>query len=211
MTPFLAGLQYLPPVSYFAAASLAGVIVLEQQENYQKRTWRNRTAILGSSEPLHLTVPLAAGKNEQEPIRKVRIATGDPWARRHLQSIRTAYGRAPFFSAVFPELEAILQQRHMHLWSLNEILLNWSFDLLKLSVEIRLSDTFTCPGTEPHDGRSGLAPGTGSAPMEFFPSYPQILRPGLPFQPNLSVLDVLCHLGPMSGSYIRDCAASLPA
>src|SRR5690606_18971196 len=108
MSLVLAGLQYLPSVVYFVRAHQAGILMLEQCENYQKRTWRNRTAILGRNEPLYLTVPLARGKHEQQPIREVRIAYDADWPRAHLRSIRMTYGRTPFFADVMADLAPIL-------------------------------------------------------------------------------------------------------
>jgi hypothetical protein len=42
-----------------------------------------------------------------------------------------------------------------------------------------------------------------------FPSYGQVLRIKLPHQPNLSILDALCHLGPGTYDYLARYANKL--
>jgi len=210
MRTCLAGLQYLPPVAYFARALHHGALSVEQCEHYQKRSWRNRTAIQGPHAPLFLTVPLGQGKNEQQPIRSVRIAYERDWVRQHLQAIRTAYGRTAFFSELFPDLERILGSRPALLWELNLELLTWSLDLLSLDIPLSLTNTYDralAPGVE--DLRAGIAAGSQAGDPEALPVYPQVLRTGGSFQPNLSILDVLCHLGAGAGDHVRRYARAL--
>jgi hypothetical protein len=199
----LAGLQYLPSVVYFARAHQAGILMLEQCENYQKRTWRNRTAILGRHAPLSLTVPLARGKHEQQPIREVRIAYDADWPRAHLRSIRMSYGRTPFFADVMADLAPILLANHAYLWDLNFQLLEWALDLLDLPTELHLSGIYQPPFPDLSvDMRPGIPAGQSPPDGAMIPAYMQVQRLDGTFQPDLSILDVLFHLGPGAGDYV---------
>lgn len=210
MSSCLAGLQFLPPVAYFARACHHGQLVIEQHEHYQKRSWRNRTAIQGPETPLFLTIPLEKGKNEQQPIRSVHIAYDPDWPRQHLQAFRTVYGRTAFFGDLFPDLALIFGKRHARLWDLNIELLEWTLDLLALDIRFSLSDTYLRTGpTDAEDIRGGIPAGGFPEVFAGIPAYPQVLRPGRSFQPNLSILDVLCHLGPGAGDYTRRFARAL--
>jgi hypothetical protein len=199
----LAGLQYLPSVVYFARAHQAGNLVLEQFETYQKRSWRNRTAIQGRKDPLYLTVPLARGKHEQQPIREVSIAYDADWPRAHLRSIRMAYGRTPFFADVMADIPGILLAHHKYLWDLNWTLLEWALDIIGLPIHLSISATYQplLPDRSV-DLRPGIPAGQALPEGTKTPTYMQVQRLDGTFQPDLSILDVLFHLGPGAGDYV---------
>lgn len=48
---------YLPPVQWFAKLLKYETVYVEQYENYQKQTYRNRCVIAGPNGPISLTVP----------------------------------------------------------------------------------------------------------------------------------------------------------
>lgn len=52
MTGCIAGIQYIPSIEYFAHWLQHGLLTIEHHEHFQKRTWRNKTAILGPDTPL---------------------------------------------------------------------------------------------------------------------------------------------------------------
>ena len=67
-------LQYFPSISFFAILLQFDQILIEQHDNYQKRTYRNRCHIASANGLLRLSVPLEKGKNNQQTIRDVKIA-----------------------------------------------------------------------------------------------------------------------------------------
>src|SRR4029078_4734922 len=98
MNSCVAGLQYLPSIEYFAHWLFHGSLIIEKHENYPKRTWRNKTAILGAKQALILSVPLQKGKNQHMPITEVKISYDEPWHRIHMHSLQAAYGKTAFFN-----------------------------------------------------------------------------------------------------------------
>ncbi len=193
--------MYLPPVQVMAAIIRAGVLFLEANEHYQKRSYRNRCHIAGPQGIQRLSIPLKGGRNTHMPIRELRISDAFDWRHRHLQALRTSYGRAPFFDHYMPELEALMQKKYFFLFDLNRALLEWlcrSFDC-----EIRIYETEAF-GRAPDalDLRGKFHPGYAPA-LASMPTYYQVFAERNGFIPGLSALDLLFHLGPESLLYLK--------
>ncbi|NJK84178.1 MAG: WbqC family protein [Saprospiraceae bacterium] len=105
-------LHYLPCVHYFTKICQYPKVCLEQHENYLKRSYRNRCHLAAANGILRLSIPLEKGKNQQMPIRSVKIAYDEPWQKQHLKSIHTAYGNAPFFNDYMDELAYFYHQHY---------------------------------------------------------------------------------------------------
>ncbi|HMO39672.1 MAG TPA: WbqC family protein [Saprospiraceae bacterium] len=200
-------LQYLPPVQYFASLARAPVVLLEAHEHYQKASYRNRAHIAGANGVLRLSVPLEKGKNEQQPIREVRIAHHERWQALHWESIRSAYGNAPFFLHYADVLAPFYQQKYTWLW-------DWNFDLLQLllsacqlQIEVQLSDAYySTPPPHLLDLRNAIHPKTQRQQPEpaFKPTrYPQVFEEKQGFLPNLSILDLLFCTGPETAPILK--------
>jgi hypothetical protein len=210
MTGCILGSQYIPSVEYFAHWKWHGQVIIEANEHYQKRTWRNKTAILGPEKPQHLTVPLQKGKHQQMMIRDVRIAYDEPWKKNHLNSIKTAYGKTAFFDEVLPVLEAFYLPSYETLWDLNAAGISFILDLLGGKSRYDLSEDFFLQyQTDAEDLRSGVPGGISKLSLALMPVYPQVQRLQKTHQPNLCILDALCHLGPGTGDYLSRYAYKL--
>lgn len=190
-TPPRLPLYYLPPVSWCAAAWNNEVVVLEAQEHYQKGSLRNRCYIAGPNGIQRLSIPLEKGKNQQMPIREVRIAYNEPWQRQHWRSIRTAYGNAPFFEHYAGDLAPFYEKRYTFLFDYNLELLKLIFQKkLGWPGKIRLSEQYRPPAT--------LSP----YPVFQAKPYPQVFEDRHGFLPDLSVLDLLFCCGKEAGFYL---------
>lgn len=201
----IAGNQYIPSVAYFAHWLRHGTLWLEAHEHYQKRSWRNRTWIQGKEKPVVLSIPLQKGKNESCPVRDVRIAYDEPWPHRHLQALQTTYGKTPFFEEVFPSLEILLTRQTDTLWELNLHLLRELKEMMRTIGTIRLTNAYLRSyEADVTDLRKGIHCGMPEGiAMDGMPHYEQIQRIGLSFQPNLSIVDALFHLGPETIPYLH--------
>jgi WbqC-like protein family len=199
----IAGSQYIPSIEYFAHWKYHGHITLEAHEHYQKRTWRNKTAILGPDAPQFLTVPLQKGKHQQMAIRDVRIAYDEPWRKIHLNSLKTVYGKTAFFDEVLPGLEQLYQAEFETLWELNIAGLKIILSLLGSEFSYNLSEIFSFSyPPDVADLRLGVPAGVATLPAPMIPVYPQVQRLDKTHQPNLCILDALCHIGPQTRSYL---------
>ena len=181
---------YLPPVAYFQWWRSVDEVVLEAHENYQKQGYRNRTFILGANGPLRLSVPLQKGKHERLPVREVRIDHKLPWPTQHWQSIRSAYGRAPYFEHYADYLAPHFERRYEFLFDLNLALIDTLLPLVRDLTPYRLSDKYELSPNE-IDGRQTLRP---NRPLPDFLAprpYPQVFSDRFGFTPGLSVIDAL--------------------
>ncbi len=205
MTP-LVTTAWLPPVQWWAHACAAGAIVIDAHEHYAKRSWRNRAHLAGPNGLIRLSIPLRKGKNRQMPIRAVQIAWDRDWAHAAWKTIRSAYGRAPFFEHYADELEVLFAERRELLFDYNLMWIEAIRALLGLSLDIRLTDRwYPVPAREFLDLRPLPGPHVPlSADPAFRPvPYPQVFAERHGFLPNLSVLDLLFCCGPEAAAILK--------
>lgn len=210
MNSCVAGLQYLPSVEYFAHWLHHGTLILEKHEHYQKRTWRNKTAILGPQKALMLSIPLQKGKNQELPITDVKISYDEPWSRVHMHALQTAYGKTAFFNEIESDIDAIYKNKHQFLWELNIQFIELIISLFP--GEWKIVQTHFYEVSLPVnvlDLRKGVPAGRTSLSIDSLPTYEQVHRFSNSHLPNLSILDVLCHLGPGTFDYLKQYAYEL--
>lgn len=200
--------QYLPPIEFFALAIKAKRVMVEQHEHYQKGSWRNRCLIGAANGPLRLSVPLEAGKHEQMPIREVRLANLDhDWQRLHWESIRSAYGRAPYFPYYGDTLAPFFFKKYTFLFDLNFDLLQTLMQLCRVTAPLDVSSSWELvPGET--DCRDLLSPKTETLPKGIAEvPYPQPFADRHGFMPRLSIVDLLFSVGPRAEEYLRKMGA----
>jgi len=198
--PVLLEIQYLPPVQYLTKLAGGEPIFIEQWEHYQKGTYRNRCHIAAANGLTRLTIPLIKGKNEQQAIREVRIAYYEPWQRQHWQSIRSAYGNAPFYEFYADALQPFYEKPFPFLFDFNLELLQTLLKLLRMDVNLQLTDAYAeTPPAGWTDLRNAIhpKPHLQKPDPHFTPlPYHQVFEDRYAFLPNLSMLDTLFCMGP---------------
>ena len=65
MKPIVIESQYLHGIVYFSLLESADEIIIDQNENYVRQTYRNRAEILGSNGVINLAVPVERGRSKQ--------------------------------------------------------------------------------------------------------------------------------------------------
>src|SRR3970282_1615409 len=90
--------SYIPWRGYFHQIQKADQFVFFDDVQYDKHGWRNRNRIKTPQGPQWLTIPVRAKDNvgEHRTIHEIEIDWDRPWSRKHLESLRQAYRRAPF-------------------------------------------------------------------------------------------------------------------
>lgn len=124
--------EYMPPISSFWLMNKYDEVIIEHCENYQKKSTRNRSKILGVNGVDVLSIPLKKGKNNRMPITQVEVSYESEWISNHLHAIKSAYGNAPYFEFYFDDIERILKTQHNLLINLNTELIKFfvkSFDV----------------------------------------------------------------------------------
>ncbi len=88
---------YLPWLGFFEQLYRSDVFVIYDDVQYDKNGWRNRNRIKTANGIQWLTVPALIKFGEHPQICEVRIDKGSKWRKKHLETIRQSYARAPFF------------------------------------------------------------------------------------------------------------------
>ena len=207
--------QYFPPIEYFKQFVQFPHIVIEAHENYQKGSYRNRCHIANSTGVQVLSVPLRKGKNANQPIREVAIAYDMDWQKQHWQSIRTAYGSAPFWEHYAPQLEPFFLKKWDYLFDLNIAILETFLKILKLKNTVNVSfstdyeinftikEIIDTPSGVRQDGvdlRNKILPNKSDFQGE---KYAQLFQERTGFLPNLSILDLIFCTGPQAMTVIK--------
>ena len=187
-SPLLTPTAYFPPLAWCRAAAARPGWWWQAAETYQKGGWRNRCRIATANGPKLLSVPLEGGKHQQMPIREVRISYRTDWVRVHEQTIRSAYGRSPYYEHFAEQITAPARRRPPTLWELNTELMAVLTPLLGLPEPPEPLTEFVPPGSPGYDHPENI-------PAEY-PLYPQVFSDRHGFTPGLSVLDALFCQGP---------------
>ncbi len=202
-SPFILPTAYCGPAEYFAIMAQwpNEICLIESMETYPKQTWRNRCTILTSQGLLNLSIPTKKPNGNHTLVRDVEIDNNARWYQAHWRALTAAYNASPFFMYYQDELASFFKGNYDKLLDFNTELTTHINKLLGISVYLQPTRNFTIPKSE-DDLRYRLTP--KKPPVnDIFPAYTQVFSETQPFQPNLSILDVLFNLGPDSGQYLR--------
>jgi hypothetical protein len=195
--------HYLPSIAYFAALQGMNEIVLERHEYYVKQSYRNRSHIISASGKETLIVPLTS-KHGKVYITDVRIDYSQKWLNNHWRTIRSAYGKAPFFEHYADELERQLFKQSTFLYDLTHDLLSMCLKWLKWEILIKESEKFEkTPSGSIFDLRSVLSAKDETNLSEFYLPVPYRQVFGNTFVGNASVIDLIFCTGPEASRIVR--------
>jgi hypothetical protein len=216
--------SYIPWRGYFDLIRCADVFVFYDDVQYDKGGWRNRNRIKTPQGLKWLTIPvrkrgIVSGKI---PINAITTAD-DRWATKHLEALRRSYASAPYFDGEW------LERMYADPPSLlAEFTITTT---IELAARLGICDTRFIRSSELHaTGRktdrlvdvlrkvgathylSGQSARAYIEPQKFddagitlewipydYPEYPQLYPP---FEPFVSVLDLLFMAGPEAPRYI---------
>lgn len=200
-------LHYLPSIQFFSKLLAYRRITIEQCENYQKGSYRNRCHLAGANGLQILSVPLEKGKHQKLPIQEVRIAYTQPWHLQHWRSIQSAYANAPFFPYYSEPIQALFEERPEYLFALNQQLFELICGQLGLQVKISYSTEYQEEvEADTVDLRGVITPKdplTARDPAFAAETYPQVFTERHGFLANLSILDLLFCTGPQAVEILR--------
>jgi len=187
----------MPPAAYFAMAT-NGVLAINIHERYVKQNLRTRCHILSPNGVVALVIPVAHQDLNNSLVKDVRISHKENWQRRHFRTIKTCYGRSPYFEFFEDDLINLYSSSPEYLWEFNLTTIRFLFDSMGLPNQIKVleDEIEDAPKTSISDF---------SLPEQIAqqPSYMQVFRDRFPFISGLSALDLVMNLGPASVSYLR--------
>jgi hypothetical protein len=186
----------MPPAAYFAMAT-NGVLAINIHERYVKQNLRTRCHILSPNGVVALVIPVAHQDLNNSLVKDVRISHKENWQRRHFRTIKTCYGRSPYFEFFEDDLINLYSSIPEYLWEFNLTTIRFLFDSMGLPNQIKVleDEIEDAPKTSISDF---------SLPEQIAqqPSYMQVFRDRFPFISGLSALDLVMNLGPASVSYL---------
>jgi hypothetical protein len=190
--------QTFSPASLYNEYISVQEVRIEACENYQKRSLRNKYYILTSQGPLAMTIPLKSGKNAQMPIKEVSISYEENWPKHHLHTLKSAYGKSPYFEFYFDKIENLFHKNIPGLYDFNMSALSLMLKLLKLPVMVtetkeykKETDNFI------NNQRNKFVIQPEILEMKEVP-YVQVWSKQHMFYQGLSILDTLFCMGPQT-------------
>ena len=177
---------YMPSVEYVARL-LREECVIDLGENYVKRSERNRAAILSANGVMQLTVHVENANRPRQRMRDVKIDYSKRWQHQHWVSILSAYKSSPYFDHFAHLLEPFYRREWRFLVDYNMEYLEVLLRLLGAKCQISTSEQYVEAAAEDFDMRPKQKKDSTFVAEPYF----QVFSDRMPFQPNLSVLDLL--------------------
>lgn len=212
-------LHYLPWLRYFEKIARADVFIVLDNIQFNKNGWQNRNRVKTAAGPVILTAPVHAPLGCS--LDQVRIDRSQPWRKKHWNTLKQSYGKAPHFGAYADFFEDVYRREWDSLNALNRHMLAWYLETLGIETRIEYASELNVPGiaterlvnllkaVDAHCYYSGAyaleqyldvaqleAAGIGLALQHWTaPLYPQSHGA---FVADLSIVDLLFHCGPDS-------------
>lgn len=221
--------NYIPWRGYFDLIAYVDEFIIYDDMQYTRRDWRNRNKIKTSQGLQWVTVPVVTKGHYNQKIRETLI-DGHDWARSHWRALELNYRAAPCFAEIADWLAPIyLDEKHAELSPLNRRLLevicaylgiatqvtnSWDYELSEGKSERLAGLCLQAGGTEYVSGPAArsyiddrvfkdLGIGLTWFDYDGYRDYPQLWGP---FEPGVSILDLLFNTGPEAPAYLRYCS-----
>jgi WbqC-like protein family len=220
--------SYIPWRGYFDQIRRADLFVFYDDVQYDKHGWRNRNQIKTAQGKQWLTIPVhSSGVTQGVPIKAVKIDQSKPWAKNHLKALTISYSKAPCFKQYLPLLESFYARRDEFIADFTvEITIKLARELgnshtrFMRSSELdgitgektdrliqilkRVGATHYISGPSAQDYIETEKFAAADITLEYirydYPEYPQLYPP---YDPFVSVLDLLFMLGSDSARYFE--------
>ena len=200
--------HYFPPIQYFSKFYLYSSLIVSGNDRFRKQSYRNRCIISAANGIQSLNIPVKQGKNDL-PLSKVEIDNSTNWQRQHWQSIKSAYGKAPFFEHYAPTLEVLINQHESLLFDFQAKIILECMKMLKIPHSLLTINHLEIDTIEQMvDLRNTIHPKPNlQQPDDLFIANPymQVFSERFGFQPNLSIIDLLLNEGPAASNILKSC------
>ncbi len=212
--------QYLPWLGFFDKINKSDGFVFLDQVQYKSREFQNRNKIRTKDGFLWLSVPVKSKGKGRQKISQVVIDNEFPWARQHLESLKTWYAKAKFFKQYLPFFEDVFNRKWDKLLDLNIHIINYLLKQLSITTTVYFESKLAissikteriiqiCKKLEADTYLSGIGGKDYLEEVKFSPagiklvyqefSHPQYDQLFEPFIPFMSIVDLLFNYGPDS-------------
>ena len=196
---------YFGPISQFAAIAKAERVVFENEDNYQKQTYRSRMYIYGANGKLSLNIPIkhTGDKSQHQKYKNVRIENDFNWQKQHWKSLQTAYRTSPFFEFYEDDFAPLYEKKREFLLDFNYECLELISESLQIDLDVRKTKEYILTPPEETRDLRGLVNAKQEGDHQLQP-YTQVFENKLGFLPGLSIVDLLFNEGPNSLNYLEE-------
>ena len=215
--------NYLPWKGYFDIIHDVDLFIFYDDVQFTKNDWRNRNRIKTPAGTAWLTVPV--GQDIDRRICDVRI-TDPRWQRTHYRTLAQNYARAPYFPRYKAWLESVyLERTWTDLSSLNRHLIegvcrelgiaarfadsrDWALEgragdrLLQLLRKAGAARYVSGPSASAYLDADLYAREGITVTYKSYEGYPEYAQPHPPFDPRVSIVDLLFCTGPEAPRHI---------
>jgi hypothetical protein len=225
--------NYIPWKGYFDLMAAADEFLLFDEVQYTKNDWRNRNRIALDGKLRWLTLPVHTSGKFGAAIDRVEVSRAD-WAKAHWETLRQAYGDAPFYKSIGRLLEEgyAVAAPLTHLSKINEHFLRTIAALLALDTVILRADVVPRTTADATDRLLEICRARGATDYVSGPSARNYLRVGAfhkagialhfanyggypmyrqrlePFEHGVSMIDTLMQCGRDSRSHLKSLSNS---
>jgi hypothetical protein len=221
--------NYIPWRGYFNLISSVDEFIIYDDMQYTKNDWRNRNRVRTTHGTQWLTIPVRRVKLQQR-ICDTQVMDRS-WAARHWRTLRQAYARAPCFQFGYEVLAGLYAEASSlnYLSDINSLFLRTICDSLGIDTRITSSSDYTYDLSASRTTRliqliqAANANGYLSGPaarqyldqaqmdvaaievqwMDYSGYLPYTQIHGEPFEPAVSIVDLLFNVGSEAARYIH--------
>ncbi len=219
--------SYIPWRGYFDQIRRADLFVFYDDVQYDKHGWRNRNQIKTAHGKQWLTIPVhSGGVTQGRSIKDVQIDWHRPWSEHHMRALTSSYNRAPYFKRYQPLLESFYARHDECIADFTietTVTLSRELGLQKtrflrsselrgiegektdrlIQILQRVGATHYISGPSARDYIEPEKFSHAGISLEFmdyhYREYPQLYPP---YDPFVSILDLLFMTGDQAGSYL---------
>jgi hypothetical protein len=130
---------FAPYPGFFYKAWRSDLFVLLDDVQFpQGTTWISRNRFKSHQGSLWVTVPVWKKGLGPQNISQVRICHEGRWAKKHLESVKTAYGKAPYLPEHLDFLEGMFSDKKERLMDLNLAVIAYLMRALTIKTKLVL-------------------------------------------------------------------------
>ncbi len=199
--------SYFGPISQWVAIAGADKLVFENEDNYQKQTYRNRMYIYDANGKLTLNIPIrhssALGLKTRghQKYKDVQIENEFDWQTQHWRAFKASYQTSPFFEFYEDDLFPLYHQKFKFLMDFNYKCMEFVADSLQLEWEFEKTDEFILEPKDIINYRELVNAKTNKGLINS--NYTQVFDSKAGFLPNLCILDLIFNEGNASLDYLE--------
>ena len=184
---------YFPCISYMRQFLAADRPLIEVWDTYHKQTYRNRCRVMTANGVESLSVPVVKVNGNHTMTKDVVISYKEHWQQIHRRCLESAYKAAPYFDHYYDYLKPMFETRFERLVDLNDAALKVVLKIMRVNKEIIHTSDYA--HEVENDFREAFSP-KAIPDSSLFPEYYQVFSTKYPFEPDLSILDLLFNEGP---------------